>query len=94
MSLKALKNIQSMAIYSLIRGKLLATQGGSKSLYPLRVKKLARPFEEGNKEHYLLMNVLDNASGTGYLPRLLGIEQEIHSLNGVNAGNHNKPSNP
>ena len=43
----------------------------------LRLKKLARPYEEGGKEHYLNMTALDNAEGTGYLPGLMKVEREI-----------------
>ncbi len=42
-----------------------------------RLKTMIRPFEEGGKEHYLSMTVLDNADGTGFLPTLLGVEAEI-----------------
>ena len=37
-----------------------------------RLKDLARPFREGNKDDYLNMTVLDNAAGTGYLPETKG----------------------
>ena len=43
----------------------------------MRLKKLARPFEEGNKEDYLDLTVLDNAAGTGYLPGLLEVERSV-----------------
>lgn len=42
-----------------------------------RIKKLGRPEKIGGKEHYLNLTVLDNAQGTGYLPRLLKVEQGI-----------------
>lgn len=42
-----------------------------------RLKKLARPFAEGNKDDYLNLAVLDNADGTGYLPGLLEAERGI-----------------
>lgn len=42
-----------------------------------RLKKLARPFAEGNKGDYLNMAVLDNAAGTGFLPALLETERAI-----------------
>ena len=43
----------------------------------MRLKKLARPFDEGNKDDYLNLTVLDNADGTGYLPGLLVVERGI-----------------
>lgn len=42
-----------------------------------RLKKMIRPFDEGNKQNYLNLAVLDNRDGTGYLPQLLAIEDEI-----------------
>lgn len=42
-----------------------------------RIKRLGRPSRNGGKEHYLNLTVLDNAAGTGYLPRLLEVEQSI-----------------
>ncbi len=44
-----------------------------------RLKQLARPFSETDKEHYLDLTVLDNAAGTGFLPGLLAVEQAILS---------------
>jgi hypothetical protein len=48
-----------------------------------RLKDLARPFREGNKDDYLNMTVLDNAAGTGYLPGLLRVEREILDATGA-----------
>ncbi len=45
----------------------------------LRIKKLIRPFPESDKEEYLLVSKLDNADGTGYLPKLLEAEAGILS---------------
>jgi hypothetical protein len=42
-----------------------------------RLKKLARPFDEGNKGDYLKLTALDNAAGTGFLPGLLEAERAI-----------------
>ncbi|HSO22343.1 MAG TPA: hypothetical protein VLT81_05525 [Chondromyces sp.] len=42
-----------------------------------RLKKLARPFDEGNKDDYLNLTALDNAAGTGFLPALLEAERAI-----------------
>lgn len=42
-----------------------------------RLKAMIRPFDEGNKQNYLNLAVLDNRDGTGYLPGLLGVEEEI-----------------
>jgi hypothetical protein len=42
-----------------------------------RLKKLARPFGEGNKDDYLNLTALDNAAGTGFLPALLEAELAI-----------------
>jgi hypothetical protein len=42
-----------------------------------RLKKLARPFGEGNKDDYLNLTALDNAAGTGFLPALLEAERAI-----------------
>jgi hypothetical protein len=42
-----------------------------------RLKKMARPFDAGGKGHYLDLTALDNAEGTGYLPKLLAAEAEI-----------------
>lgn len=44
-----------------------------------RLKALIRPLKEGNKKDYLNMTALDNAAGTGYLPRLLAVESDIVS---------------
>ena len=41
------------------------------------LKSMIRPDRAGSKEHYLNMTVLDNAAGTGYLPGLLAVEDEI-----------------
>jgi hypothetical protein len=40
----------------------------------LRIKKLARPFPESEREEYLDVRRLDNRDGTGFLPRLLAAE--------------------
>ncbi|MHC5066871.1 MAG: hypothetical protein ACYTG5_23190, partial [Planctomycetota bacterium] len=45
----------------------------------LRIKKIARPHFEGNKNHYLNLTRLDNADGTGFMPKLLGTENEIRT---------------
>jgi hypothetical protein len=42
-----------------------------------RLKKLARPNDKGAMIHYLDMVALDNADGTGYLPTLLAVEEDI-----------------
>jgi hypothetical protein len=43
----------------------------------LRVKKIARPYPESDREEYLNARRLDNRDGTGFLPRLLEVEDEI-----------------
>ncbi len=43
----------------------------------LRIKKIARPFPESDREEYLNARRLDNRDGTGFLPRLLAAEDEI-----------------
>jgi len=43
----------------------------------LRIKEILRPLKEGNKRDYINLTRLDNADGTGYLPLLLGTEEEI-----------------
>jgi len=43
----------------------------------LRVKKIARPYPESDREEYLNARRLDNRDGTGFLPRLLAAEDEI-----------------
>jgi hypothetical protein len=43
----------------------------------LRLKQTARPFTEREKEEYLNLARLDNAGGTGFLPRLQHVEAEI-----------------
>lgn len=43
----------------------------------MRIKKLARPFSVEEKERYLNLTRLDNASGTGFLPKLLATEAQI-----------------
>ena len=42
-----------------------------------RIKKIIRPFPESDKQEYLLVSRLDNADGTGYLPKLLETEADI-----------------
>ena len=42
-----------------------------------RIKKLIHPFTGTDKEEYLLVSRLDNADGTGYLPKLLEAEAAI-----------------
>jgi len=43
----------------------------------LRVKKIARPYPESDREEYLNARRLDNRDGTGFLPRLLEVEDQI-----------------
>jgi hypothetical protein len=43
----------------------------------LRVKKIARPYPESDREEYINARRLDNREGTGFLPRLLAAEDEI-----------------
>jgi hypothetical protein len=43
----------------------------------LRLKKLARPYEESDRREYLLASRLDNREGSGFLPGLLAAEREI-----------------
>jgi hypothetical protein len=43
----------------------------------LRVKKIARPFPEAEREEYLDARRLDNREGTGFLPKLLSAEDEV-----------------
>jgi hypothetical protein len=43
----------------------------------LRIKKIARPYPESDREEYLNARRLDNRDGTGFLPRLLAAEEEI-----------------
>jgi hypothetical protein len=43
----------------------------------LRVKKIARPFPEAEREEYLNARRLDNRDGTGFLPRLLAAEDDV-----------------
>jgi hypothetical protein len=43
----------------------------------LRIKKIARPYPETDREEYLNARRLDNRDGTGFLPRLLAVEDEI-----------------
>jgi hypothetical protein len=43
----------------------------------LRVKKIARPFPDAEREEYLDARRLDNRDGTGFLPRLLSAEDEV-----------------
>jgi hypothetical protein len=47
-----------------------------------RLKKLARPYPEGDRRDYLDATRLDNREHTGFLPGLLKAEQEIFSLTG------------
>jgi hypothetical protein len=42
-----------------------------------RVKKIARPHPESDREEYLNARRLDNRDGTGFLPRLLAAEDEV-----------------
>jgi hypothetical protein len=44
-----------------------------------RIQKLIRPYPENDKGEYLLVSKLDNADGTGYLPKLLEAEAGILS---------------
>jgi hypothetical protein len=43
----------------------------------LRLKDIIRPLKGGNRENYLNLVKLDNAEGTGFLPGILEVEQEI-----------------
>ncbi len=43
----------------------------------MRIKKIARPYPESDREEYLNARRLDNRDGTGFLPRLLTTEDEI-----------------
>lgn len=43
----------------------------------LRIKNIIRPDKEGNKEDYINLTRLDNADGTGYLPKMLSTEEAI-----------------
>jgi hypothetical protein len=43
----------------------------------MRIKKLIRPLPEKEKREYLLATRLDNAAGTGFLPKLRQVENEI-----------------
>lgn len=43
----------------------------------MRIKKIARPYLESDREEYLNARRLDNRDGTGFLPRLLTTEDEI-----------------
>jgi hypothetical protein len=43
----------------------------------LRIKKIARPYPESDREEYLNASRLDNRDGTGFLPRLFAVEDEI-----------------
>ena len=43
----------------------------------LRIKKIARPYPETEREEYLNARRLDNRDGTGFLPRLLAAEDEV-----------------
>jgi len=42
-----------------------------------RIKRIIRPIAETDKEEYLLVSKLDNADGTGYLPKMLEAEAGI-----------------
>ncbi|WP_306599696.1 hypothetical protein [Geothrix sp. 21YS21S-2] len=42
-----------------------------------RIKEIGRPFPEAERKEYLDLARLLNAEGTGYLPRLLAVEEEI-----------------
>ena len=42
-----------------------------------RIKRIIRPVAETDKEEYLLVSNLDNADGTGYLPKMLEAEAGI-----------------
>jgi hypothetical protein len=43
----------------------------------LRIKDIVRPMSEGSKRQYLNLTRLQNADGTGLLPRILETEAEI-----------------
>jgi hypothetical protein len=43
----------------------------------LRIRKIIRPFEKGNMRTYLNLSKLDNADGTGFLPKIKETEQLI-----------------
>jgi hypothetical protein len=57
-------------------------QGEKAALYleSKRLKKIARPYPEGDRREYLEVTRLDNREGTGFLPRLLETEKEIFDL--------------
>jgi hypothetical protein len=54
-------------------------QGEKAALYleATRLKKIARPYPEGDRREYLEATRLDNREGTGFLPRLQETEREI-----------------
>jgi 7,8-dihydropterin-6-yl-methyl-4-(beta-D-ribofuranosyl)aminobenzene 5'-phosphate synthase len=43
----------------------------------MRIKRIARPFPESDREEYLNAVRLDNRERTGFLPRLLAVEDEV-----------------
>lgn len=43
----------------------------------LRIKDIIRPLKGGSRRNYLDLTKLDNAEETGFLPRILEVEQEI-----------------
>jgi hypothetical protein len=45
----------------------------------LRLKSLLRPYPDGHMQDYLNLVRLDNAAGTGWLPRLLEVEASIQA---------------
>ncbi len=67
----------------------LVGRGRRRSLEPLgrenaplweesaRIKTLIHPIDEYDKNEYLLVSRLDNADGTGFLPKLLEAEEAI-----------------
>lgn len=46
----------------------------------MRLKKIIRPQREGSKKSYLNLAKLDNAGGTGFLPKLLETEEKIFKM--------------
>jgi hypothetical protein len=57
-------------------------QGEKAAIYTesKRLKKMARPFPEADRNQYLDITRLDNREGTGFLPHLLETENEIFNL--------------
>jgi hypothetical protein len=49
----------------------------------LRIKDIIRPLKGGSRRNYLNLTKLDNADGTGFLPKILKVEQEILKMTGT-----------